>query len=84
MEYVIVAVRSRSIVVGLSDYLTKMGIRNQIVNTPKDAGVGCGLSIKISSNLLLAVKRAVSIKKINVAGYFLVKNVGGKNLVKAI
>ncbi|MBR1983501.1 MAG: DUF3343 domain-containing protein [Clostridia bacterium] len=84
MEYVIVAVRSRSTLVGLSDYLTKMGVRNQIVNTPKEAGVGCGLSIKISPNLLLAVKRAVSIKKISVAGYFLVKTVGGKSLVKAI
>lgn len=84
MEYVIVAVRSRSTVVGLSEYLTRNGVRNQIVNTPKEAGVGCGLSIKISPNLLLTVKRAVNIKKINVAGYFLVKTVSGKSFVKAI
>ena len=84
MEYVIVAVRSRATVVALSEYLTKMGIKNQIVNTPKDAGVGCGLSVKISPNLLLAVKRAVTIKKVNVAGYFLVKVVGGKSFIKAI
>ena len=84
MEYVIVAVRSRSMVVALSEILTQSGILNQIVSTPKEAGVGCGLSIKISPNLLLAVKRVVLIKKVNVAGYFLVKTVGGKSIVKTI
>ena len=84
MEYVIVAVRSRAMVVGLSETLTKIGISNQIVSTPKEAGVGCGLSIKISTSLLLSVKRVVDLKKINVAGYFLVKTVGGRSVVKAI
>jgi hypothetical protein len=71
-------------VVALSEFLTQSGIANQIVSTPKEAGVGCGLSIKISTNLLLAVKRVVLIKKVNVAGYFLVKTVGGKSIVKTI
>ena len=84
MEYVIIAVRSRATVVGLSQILTQLGIVNQIVSTPKEAGVGCGLSIKISTNQLLAVKRVVTLKKINVAGYFLVKTVGGRSIVKTI
>ena len=84
MEYVIIAVRSRATVVGLSQILTQLGIANQIVSTPKEAGVGCGLSIKIPTNQLLSVKRVVTLKKINVAGYFLVKTVGGRSIVKTI
>lgn len=84
MEYVIVAVRSRAMVVGLSQTLTQLGITNQIVSTPKEAGVGCGLSIKISTTQLLSVKRVINLKKISVAGYFLVKNAGGRSIVKAI
>ncbi len=84
MEYVLVAMRSRSAVVGLSEFLTASGIKNQIVSTPKDAGVGCGLSVKISVNSFMNVKRALNIKKINVAGYFLVKTLGGRVYVKPI
>lgn len=84
MEYVLVAMRSRSAVVGLSEFLTASGIKNQIVSTPKGAGVGCGLSVKISIDSFMKVKRVVNIKKINVAGYFLVKIMGGRVYVKAI
>jgi hypothetical protein len=55
MEWVIVAFRSRSHTVKFSNLLGQMGIPNQIVNTPKEAGVGCGLSLKIKKGYVYVV-----------------------------
>ncbi len=85
MEYVVVAFRSRSHTVGFSDFLRSNGISNEIVNTPKEAGVGCGLSVKISKFNFSAVKRAVSMVKLNsFAGFFLVTIVANKKIVRSI
>jgi len=85
MEYVAVAFRSRSETVGFSRFLSENGIRNEIINTPKSAGVGCGLSVKISVSAFQTVKRALfSVRAKTFAGFFLV-TVRGKNIsVKAI
>ena len=47
MEYLIVAFRSREHTVKFYNFLKSVGINGEIINTPKEAGVGCGLSVKI-------------------------------------
>lgn len=85
MEYVIVAFRSRAHTVRFSDFLRANGIANEIVNTPKEAGVGCGLSVKISKGNFSAVKNGVRILSLSsFAGFFLLSNIGGKRIVRAI
>ncbi len=85
MEYVVVAFRSRAHTVKFSSLLSSNGVRNEIINTPKEAGVGCGLSVKISKDQFYAVKRAVlSLKPSSFAGFFLVKIVANKRIVKSI
>lgn len=85
MEYVVVAFRSRAHTIKFSNILSANGIRNEIINTPKEAGVGCGLSVKISKEQFLTVKRAVlTVKASSFAGFFLVKIVLGKRIVKSI
>ena len=85
MEYVVVAFRSRAHTVRFSEYLKRNGIGAEIINTPKEAGVGCGLSVKIPKFALAAVKRAVRTADLNsFAGTFLVKNVSGKRIVTLI
>ncbi len=85
MEYVAVAFRSRAHTVKFSALLTDNGIYNQIINTPKEAGVGCGLSVKIGTQAFSSVKRIVlSLRLSSFAGFFLVKTVGGKRIVKSI
>lgn len=85
MEYVIIAFRSRAHTVRFSEILRANGIKNEIVNTPKEAGVGCGLSVKISKNLLLYAKKAVfSASFGSFAGFFLVTVYGGKKVVRSI
>lgn len=85
MEYVIVAFRSRAETVAFAKFLTNNGINNQIVNTPKEAGVGCGLSVKINEVYLSAIKRAINtLKTKSFAGFFVVKRVNGKNIIHTI
>ena len=89
MEYVIVAFRSRSETVKFNAYLQKNGISSQLVNTPKEAQVGCGLSIKISKSSFYIVKNAVKFAVNNggfrtFAGFFLVFIKNGKKAVKSI
>ena len=50
MEYIIFVFRSRSDSVGFSEILAARGIRNALINTPKEAKVGCGLSVEIAKD----------------------------------
>ena len=85
MEYVVVAFRSRSQTVGFSGLLRSHGIENEIINTPKEAGVGCGLSVKISKSYFSVVKKIVYMARISsFAGFFLVTVVASKKTVRAI
>lgn len=85
MEWIIVAFRSRAHTVKFSELLAKNGIQNQIVNTPKEAGVGCGLSVKISRIYFNVVKKAVFKVDLNsFAGFFSVKQFAGQTIVKSI
>lgn len=85
MEYVVVAFRSRAHTVKFSGFLTENGINNEIINTPKEAGVGCGLSVKIRKEIFLVVKTAVYRQNLSsFAGFFLVKIIAGKKIVKSI
>lgn len=85
MEYVVVAFRSRAHTVKFAEWLRSTGVPVEIINTPKEAGVGCGLSAKISKNNLLLVKKAVRLIGLDsFAGTFLVSNFGSKRIVRTI
>ncbi len=85
MEYVAVAFRLRSETVAFSRFLSKNGIMNEIVNTPKSAGVGCGLSVKVPPSMFMAVKRALfSVSTKSFAGFFLVSLKRGEVSVKTL
>ena len=85
MEFIVVAYRSRADTVRFADFLRYNGIQNEIVSTPKEAGVGCGLSVKIPKGALVYAKKAVySAKLSSFAGIFLITDYGGKRLVRTI
>ena len=85
MEHVIVAFHVRAQTIAFSSFLKDNGVYNQIVNTPKEAGVGCGLSVQVSPSQLEIVKRALSVGAFNsFAGVFKVKISGGGRSVKSI
>ena len=85
MEYIIIAFKSRAHTVRYAEFLRRNGAYCQIINTPKEAGVGCGLSVRVSVNDFAAAKKAVAITGYNsFAGFFAVKTVGGRRVVKSI
>lgn len=85
MEYVIVAFRSRSYTIKFSNFLKEHGVRCAVINTPKEAGVGCGLSVQIAKSDFFQVKKAVfSSNMESFAGFFLVTAYGGRKSVRSI
>ena len=85
MEYLIVAFRSREHTVKFYGLLTQNGVAAEIVNTPKEAGVGCGLSVKIRKEHFSTAKKAVHYASLSsFAGFFLVIVVSGKRIVRSI
>jgi hypothetical protein len=85
MDYVAIAFRSRSDTVRFSNFLKNNGYESEIVNTPKEAGVGCGLSIKTYPSMIPLMRTAVKMANLkSFVGFFLVKTVGGKRFVKPL
>lgn len=85
MEYVAVAFRSRSDTVRFYEFLKSNGFRTEIINTPKEAGVGCGLSVKVPPSMIPTIKKAIKISGIgSFSGFFLVKTVAGRRVVKSV
>lgn len=85
MEYIAAAFRSRAETVKFYEYLRSYGANAEIINTPKSAGVGCGLSVRISTDIFPAVKRAArNFPARSFAGFFLVKSVGGRTFTKNV
>lgn len=79
MTEVLAVFRSRAQAVDCNSRLHANGINAVLVNTPKEANIGCGLSVKIPQNML---KRGAAIIR-NAAysafyGFYTVKNLYGK------
>ena len=85
MEYIVVAFRSRTHTIKFYNFLGQNGILSEIINTPKEAGVGCGLSVKLSISMVEIAKKGVRITALSsFAGIFRVKNLGGNILIRSI
>lgn len=85
MEYIIVAFRSRAHTIKFYEFLRHNGVPAEIVNTPKEAGVGCGLSVKVLKERLQTIKIALSRTELNsFAGIFKQERFGGKSIVRSI
>lgn len=61
MNSIIVVFRSRSDTLKFNNELMKMRIQGQIINTPREAGKTCGISIKISEQAYQIAQRLLII-----------------------
>lgn len=85
MEYIVVVYKSRSHTVKFSELLKSNGVYNEIINTPKEANVGCGLSVKVGVNDFIAVKKIARYSALSsFADFLLVKINYGKRTVRSI
>lgn len=85
MEYIAITFRSRSHTMRAYETLKRFSVASSIINTPKEAGVGCGLSVRIPTERFSFCKKVVFRLNLNsFAGFFLVKQVANKRIVKSI
>ncbi len=85
MDYIIVAFRSREHTLKFYNYLKQRGVPCAIVNTPKQAGVGCGLSVKIPTSAFAMVKNMLyGNRPSSFAGYFAVSERASGRVVRSI
>lgn len=72
MDYVLAIYRSRNVSMRAYNYLIQNGVTCALVSTPRNANVGCGLSVKIDKSTLSRFGAALSQGETFV-GFFLVK-----------
>lgn len=83
MNYVIIAFKSRAHTLKFGEDLRARGISFEIINTPKEAYVGCGLSVKLNKKYLPFVRRMTALNKYDsFAGVFTYDFVGTKLVLK--
>lgn len=75
--------RSRSQAIDCMNKLRALNIPAQLINTPKEAGVGCGLSLRFSAAAASRVKNVIA--RMNYSsfyGYMRIDFRGGKIFIK--
>ena len=71
MNLVLAAFRSRTEALEFLEVLKRYGVSAQIVSTPREARVGCGLSVRFSYSALTRVKSIlVHLEASSFAGFF--------------
>ena len=79
------AFRSRAHTIKFANLLRSQNFAMEIVNTPKEAGVGCGLSVKVKKQNYDLIKRLVLMSALSsFAGFFAVKEFGDKRIVRTV
>ena len=85
MEYILISFKSRSETLKFAELLKKSGVYATVVTTPKEAGIGCGLSVKTENVNLGFIKRAIYYSgSKSFAAVFLVKVQGLKRQIKPL
>ena len=76
--YGIGAFRSRQQVMRFDSALRKAGVKTQIVSTPKDVSIGCGLSVRFSLEDSRKVEKIYQQSRPgNLIGFYRVEKEGG-------
>lgn len=79
MTEVLAVFRSRAQAVDCNSRLRSGGVPASLVNTPKEANVGCGLSVKFPQNFLPRAKSLIyGGKYSSFYGFYTIRNVYGR------
>lgn len=60
MSFIIISLRSRTQVMKFYELAKREGLNCGIINTPREASVGCGLSVKIGEDSLPRARRILN------------------------
>ncbi|MGN0817766.1 MAG: DUF3343 domain-containing protein [Candidatus Coproplasma sp.] len=79
MSEILAVFRSRSQAIDCNQALKNSGVPSTLINTPKEAGVGCGLSVKASAAALSRVKKVIAAGRYSsFYGYMKIENKYGR------
>lgn len=79
MTEVLAVFRSRAQAIDCNTRLKAHGVPSNLINTPKEANVGCGLSVKFPQNFLPRVKVLIANGRYSAFyGYYTISNLYGR------
>ena len=85
MIYVIAVFRSRNETLYLANILQRTGNRVMVINTPKEAGQACGISVRFEESYLSVVRNCLVSKPFRTfVGFFRIAYVQNKMKVERI
>lgn len=85
MTEVLAVFRSRAQAIDCNTGLKAAGIPASLVNTPAEANIGCGLSVKIPQSMLARVRFFIRNGKYSAFyGFYAIQPVYGKTIIKRI
>lgn len=85
MVYAIAVFRSRNETLYLANMLKSTGHRVMVINTPKEAGQACGISVRFDERILSLVKNCLKSKPFRAfAGFFRVTQIQNRLKVEKI
>ena len=80
MTEVLAVFRSRSQAIDCNTRFRKFGIPSTVINTPKEANIGCGLSVKFTENLLNRARTVIKGGNYSAFyGFYIMKSVYGRS-----
>lgn len=78
MTEILAVFRSRSQAIDCNGKLRALNIQSKLINTPKEANVGCGLSVKFPLSAAARAKKMIaSINYSSFYGYMKIETMGG-------
>ena len=85
MQFVIIVFSSRNETLYMANMFRSNGVMVQIVNTPKEAGQACGISVKINESLLPIARNFLRSKPFrSFYGFFRVSQKNGCQSIERI
>ncbi len=80
MCFYLAVFRSRNETLYLANMLNSLGFRVSVVNTPKDAGLSCGISVRFHERMFGVVKKCIATKPFrSFDGFYLIIQDGSRN-----
>lgn len=83
-DFAIMAFRSRQHALYFNQILRQEGYEAQVISTPKDISVGCGLSLRFSPHNIKKIIEVYKRNKVPIVGFYTIKRYGNISQLKRI
>ena len=85
MKYIIIAFKSKNSLYSLQNYLKKINVKSEIINTPRSLSSSCGLSLKIVLHYYRTILNVLkTTQNLNIIGCYLIEYLGFQEKIERI